>query len=253
MLAELVDKLVGLGRNAARVEVLEVPGSLGRRHYVRNGESLSIVTRESRPQKTEFLDLADFAAAVKHCPEPEVHVHRGGVYALTDRGDRFDRVSLELEETRRMGALRSLSTGWSGSPKQAMLVLRKEFYGTGVEPVIQALSRIDFKRTSSGKSHVEHGRESLGRSVEASVQQADAVPESFVIRLPSIWDTIGLRSIGIELECQLFIDVEDEKIELRVPVDELARAFTNGLVEVRRLVLADLGDFQCSVYLGGEK
>lgn len=107
-------------------------------------------------------------------------------------------------------------------PKDAVKMLRLELHGGNVSHVIQALSRIDFSRTSAGKTDVAHGKESLGRSVEAAVQQADGVPETFTVAVP-VWSAFGFDRYSVQVQFGLYLDLQAQKVELRVLGDEIER------------------------------
>ena len=121
------------------------------------------------------------------------------VYAYLDREDRRERVNVELKESSRFELVQQLQKPRGMQPREAVKLLRLDLHGGNVGHVIQALSRIDFTRTSAGKTDVAHGRESLGRSVEAVVQQADTVPERFTLAVQP-WTTAGFSRYGMQVE-----------------------------------------------------
>ena len=79
----------------------------------------------------------------------------------------------------------------------------------------------------------EHGRESLGKSVEAVVQQADAIPESFTLNFQPLVN-YGLRLIEVSVRVGVAIDHEQQRIVFRLLAD--------GLADARESMLRQLGE-----------
>jgi len=104
--------------------------------------------------------------------------------------------------------------------------------------VITALRQIDFTRTSAGKSHVEHGKESLGRSVEAAVQQADKVPEDFVVRVP-VYTNPGAGAFLVEVRVMLYLDLEGQQVVLQTMPDELEKAHQVAQARLHEALVAN--------------
>jgi hypothetical protein len=191
--------------------------------------------------------IDDLAAALNDkaiAPRPEVYINgRGGdLTAYLDRDERRQSVTVPLAWSKRFTRCVELETkAVSMSPRDAVKFLRYELHGApNLEThVIQPLSRLDFNRTSAGKSHVEHGRESLGKSVELSVQQAENVPREFLIAVP-IWTTPGATRYATNITCGLFLDLEAQLVEFRVLSDECARVLANAVSALREDLAAML-------------
>jgi hypothetical protein len=161
-------------------------------------------------------------------PAPEVYIAPQQVQAFLDRQDRREFVRVKLAETKRFQQVAALQTPKSMQPKDAVKMLKLELHGGNVAHVIQALSRIEFTRTGTGRTNVEHGKESLGRSVEAMVQQAKDVPEQFTLAVP-VWSTSGFSRFSVNVEFGLYLDLEAQTVELRVLADEIERVRNQAL------------------------
>lgn len=239
MLAEFVAKIATLAQEAKSVEFHTQP-SLPGVVFVRHGDQL---LREDVPAARRAHTLASFADLVQALvdkaigPAPEVYVAAGSIVALLDRAKRTERVTVPLQDSARFRLACSLQKPQSFQPKEAVKLLRYEFHDGGVEAVAEALSHVDFERTSAGRSHVEHGKESLGRAVEAKVQQAENIPKTFSVEMP-IWTTAGFDGYGPSIMFGLFLDLDDSRVELRVLSDEIERARNAALLNVA----ADLRD-----------
>lgn len=240
MLAEFLDRIVGLARGANRLEFQTV-ASIPRKVFRRNGDLVDELDVPPPERSHSLVGYADFVAAVSDATmakAPEVYVGKGKVVALLDRGDRRETVSVDLMPSKRFQQCMLLeSQPVKLQPRLAVKFLRFELHGGNVEHVITALSRVDFTRSSAGKQHVDHGRESLGKSVEAAVQQAENVPKDFVVAIP-IWTNPGFDRYSANIAFGLDFDFESETVVLRVLSDECTRV-TNLAV---RAVVSDLQD-----------
>lgn len=249
MLAEFLDRLVGLAKSAHKVDVHNIP-QLPRTVFIRVGDVLHEHDVPPPWRQHDLAGLGDLVAALTDkgiAPRPEVYVSPREVVALLDRDDRRERITVRLEETKRWQLIAALQTPRAMQPKEAVKLLRLELHGGNVEHMIQALSRIDFVRTSSGRTNVEHGRETLGRSVEAAVQQANDVPKDFQLAVP-VWSTSGFSRFSVNVQFGVYLDLEGQAVELRVLADEVERARNQALAAVVDELRAQLDGVQ--VFLG---
>lgn len=250
MLSEALQYLVGLGQQARAVEVIKV-GAFPDHVFVRVGSELQKLDAPPDRRNHHVGGMADFIEGVQSMARQEsaaqVFVSEKEIVALLDANDRRDRITLSLQTTTRFARARLLEAQpYSFEPRAAVKFLRLEMHSANVEPIIQSLRRLDFQRTSSGRSAVEHGRESLGKSVEAVVQQAGDIPESFSIIVP-IWSNQGAQKQAT-IDVGVFLDLEAQKVELRVLADEIARVLVQGT----NALAADLREAlpQSQVYVG---
>ena len=225
MLAEFVKELVGLGQKAKQVE-FHTHDKLPRLVFARYGDSLNVHDVPPTERDHALLGFDDLVAAIGDtsiAKAPEVYVGADYVVALLDRADRRERVYVKLEQSKRFAQCVKLeATPAKLQPRDAVKMLRFELHGGNVDHVVQALSRIDFVRSSAGKTDVAHGRESLGRSDAAAVQQADNVPKDFALAVP-VWSTHGFSRYTVQVEFGIYLDLEAQVVELRVLPDEIKR------------------------------
>lgn len=147
---------------------------------------------------------------------------------LDDDAHRCSRIDMPIRVSEQFERLES-DLPRSGMSQRGMIsFLRSGFTGSQVSALIAKLRRIDFTRKSDGKSIQEHGRESLGRSVEAVVQGVEEIDDRFTIEVP-FFAFSGFRK-AYKIEVLLDIDVQEEKFSLCVSPDqiELARAEALG-------------------------
>lgn len=188
-----------------------------------------------------FADLVAIAKDVKVAREPEVYHSHDQVVVILDRDGRREAVKMPLERTDRFASLLRLTKpgGRSFGPAEAVKFIRFELHGVGADALCAAIRKLDFTRKSNGERTVEHGRESLGRSVEAAVQAPQQVPEEFIAEVP-IWSVSGLRNIKAKVRVGVYLDVNDESIELVPLADEISGALEAAQGELHARLATEL-------------
>lgn len=234
MLAEFLNGIVNLAKGANAVSFHtndQVPDTV----FIRHGDQLLEKATPPPKRRHALAGFDDLVAALKDpdiAPDPEVYLDKGGVTVLLDRSERRETVRVALAESTRLLICRTFEAQpKTMQPREAVKLLRLELHSGRHDHVIQALSRIDFTRSSAGKSHVDHGKESMGRSVEAAVQQADSVPKDFEVAVP-VWTNPGFSRYSVNVKFGLFLDLDNQAVELRVLSDECSRVVTQTLAAV---------------------
>ncbi len=94
-------------------------------------------------------------------------------------------------------------------------LLRHNFRDGGdeVDALIPKLRKLEFRRRNDGRAEVQHGKESLGRSVEQSVQAVEDLPEDMRVMV-RIYDEPSITVAPCFVLCQLLIDVAKETFRL---------------------------------------
>lgn len=191
-----------------------------------------------------FDDLLQAAQTRELAPRPELYVEFDSVQLLLDRDDRREGYDLPLARTERWTTVESWGVRpWEGTPAEAARILRFQLPDLGAEAEVlaQALSRVDFKRTSTGTTIAQHGRESLGRQVEAVTQQADQIPPEVTLHLP-VYQVRGLREVVVDVRVGVWLQPEQEKVRLVPLADELAAAREVATATVASLLRRALVD-----------
>lgn len=240
MLAEFLNKVAEMAKSAHSVQVVNVEG-IPDEVLIRRGDE---VTWKERPaprrahRLTSFVSLCELVRNPRIAPHPEVFHDGVRIVVVLDGEKRREFATLDLAQTERFGLVQKLS-GMLLEVPAAVKLIRFDLHGIGADALVASLRRIDFTRKGTGAHSVEHGRESLGRAVEASVQQADQVPEQFVASVP-LYTTEGLRSIVAALRVGVFLDVQAERVQLRPLADEISTALEVARVQVHELLVAAL-------------
>jgi hypothetical protein len=241
MFAELIQKIQGLAVEASAATIVrddDLPGKA----WLQFGGTVQEVAVPPVPRAHVVYDLESLIAALaddRICPDPEVFVASGSVRAVCDRDDRHEYVILEMPISQRFETLQAIEKGQRFTQREAIRLLRYGLHGcVGIDRVLAGLRRLDFKRTSSGKSHIEHGAESLGRSVEKSVQRAEEIPDQFSVHA-RVYAAHGC-SVVAEIQVGLELDLESEAVILQTLPDELATARQKALREVAENIRVSL-------------
>lgn len=225
MLAELISSIRGLSVKANEPKIIEVGGVDAKRWITQDGTMLEVPIPAPR-RHHKIRSLNDLTAALVDpviAAAPEVYFSPKSITAVLDRNTRRDTITLEVEYSERWAEIERLAKGVALSSKEAVHYLRHQMHGEEVAEVLSGVRRIQFDRSSTGKRTVEHGRESLGRSVEEQVQNADKIPEYFVLHAFPARNQ-GLRGIEVSVRIAVTIDFDNEKIVFRALADEVENA-----------------------------
>lgn len=243
MLAEFLNTFAGYVRGALGTECV-THKALPEMVFVRQG--VTHTEYEVPPaRRTHFVH--GYADLIAVCADPmavtpEVFHEHSGIMIHLNREDRRDTVGMSLVESHRFKVLRELQAKDPMTQQEAIRLLRFGLHGTGVDKVIAALRRMDTTRRSDGQSTVEHGRESLGRSVEAAVQNADQIPEAFQVSTP-VFINPGLADLTIvTVWCGVLIDLtcNPVRIEIKPLADEISNAFIRAQEAIGARLARDL-------------
>lgn len=244
MIAEAIDRIQKLAHDASRTQILaneDLPGVV----FLRHGDELREIQVPPPRRFPAVLTLTDLVAMLMHAdfPRSEVYVSHGQVEAFLDRDDRRETVVLPLAKTARLERIEALMAEPALTQSAAIKMLRFELYGPHAASLVTALRRVDFTRKSTGGRTVEHGKESLGRSVEAEVQQAGDIPDEFRVTLP-VYQGVGFEA---SFTVGLHLDLAAERIELIPRADEVEAARLAVLGQIRELVAEKVG---CPAFIG---
>lgn len=252
MFSEALSYLVKLGQQANAIEKVHLSN---RKFLIRQGSAHSIMDVEPDPRNhfVEGVDslmtvvsklIAAESLAMVFVGEDKIVVHLDGAL-------RSDVVTMRFIPTPQLLAVRSLLAS-KVKQKDLVRVLREQLAGCCPVSLLPIIRRLDFKRASDGRSHVSHGKESLGRSVEAVVQSTEGeIPETVWFELPAYIDFS--MSTQISFESALTVDATEEHFAFgsvgSTFANELQRLRLEYVTYIKNELLA-LGCTNCSVVLG---
>lgn len=251
MLAEFVNKIQEMARAAIGVSTQKVDG-FPNEVFVVQGGSYTRVPLPPPMRKQALYTLTDLVTYLKDAaiaPAPEVYHNHQGVTAYLDAATRTEIVLVSYAMTKRAEHLFAMAASRKTfSVKDLVRFLRHDLdVSSGT---IGAFRTIDFERKGTGTNTVVHGRESLGRSVEAKVQNAESIPESFVV------ETTLFRNRGFDYDIKVMVDVEiesdQERISLSVKADDLNEEVEKVHAAIGLDLRGKLGD-KVNVFFGGSR
>lgn len=178
-----------------------------------------------------FTKFADDDSATVWCSKK-------GVEVVIDSNDRIERLCLPLSFSDQMIA--SMKLPRSFSQRDLVLFLKRDMAGAIDPAVITPFRQLDFTRSDRTSGIARHGDESLGRSVQAAVSQANEIPEFLTInvRVFSNPDIVFRASIVLSVD----IDPQRGVIDLTPLPDEIVNAFEAAEDHVVTAVSDQLGD-----------
>jgi len=238
MLAEFFDRLRALSVEANGLSVKtisELPESV----FVREGAShrvISVPPTRRHHTVNNVLGLTNAVLSMAKDGETTQLFHDvTRVVAHLDMHDRRDTMGLPLCMSAAYNALCTLAEGRRFSPKDAVNFLRFELPETGadVDALAAVLQNVKHQTRIDGGAIVQHGRESMGRSVEAEVSNSDRIPQEVVVRCSAYCnlELVDATQVSVLVGVILHADTaasRDDLIELRIIGDSLDHAMESA-------------------------
>lgn len=220
MFKELVDRLVELGERNASGRVIATPAEPSHTYCLQKPDGSLEYVRATPPKRSHYAsDVATLAAIVKRFAEQGKHIvsvwySQQGVLALLDDDDRHDRAILPLSLSSFVVALRKLehTRTWL-TQVEFIQLLRITLAGClSSSNILSSVRSVKFRQLAQGERDVQHGKVSLGKSLEAELNGASTIPEEM-----SLWVPIfpGVVDAAIMIPVALDVDPVAEKFLLQ--------------------------------------
>lgn len=254
MLDKLFQSICDLARASDRASVINVEGVRSKVLLDSGGVLREWVDVEpfSCSSTVETLeDIAGLALDKSVCPNPEMYYNKKGVHLVQDRETRRDApIRMLLHPSDRWMALRHLEAHDETvrDQNEAIRFLRFKLTGVDVDPLIRVLRSVDFSRKNDGRKTVEHGRESLGASVEAKVQGTEDIPEDLGISVAPFTNP-GCRGT-VRVQMGIHIDVQKAGVIMAPLADEMTIGLDFAVDAVGNSLRALLIEEKVPVYSG---
>lgn len=248
MLTDFLKLIQDTAVKAAGASVVQVPGE-GRTAYLVHGNSVDAVVVPPPDRNHRLLSIASLMELAGGHAEGAVFHSDEKVVLVLDQEDRREFATVTLAKSAPFATLQKIAacaTGGTAFNQQALVrLLRHDLRNAGVEHVLAAVRRIEFKRTGSGKGEVQHGRESMGRAVESEVQGVGDIPEFFNATVP-VYTTPG-ADFHKTVFCTLEIDAPNERFVILPDADSLAAAINEAQADLHAALD---GELEIPVYFG---
>jgi hypothetical protein len=259
MLKELFESI---GKTAVKAEgqrIFTAAAEPKHRYYL-SDENGALTAVESGPEPRHHVAggmevIVDFAKRF-HSPAegdgmPAIWYSRGGIVCLIDDGTRRDRVDMPLKLSKQMEVLLCLE-GKRGGLKQAELIklLRIEFADalSQAEGLVDLVRRVKFTVGAQTETEVRHTKTSIGRSLEAEITGASAIPENVTLE-PRIFAS-GFPNIRRRIVCALDVDPQIEQFFLTPLAGETENALFDAESVIGDKLEELLGEVEVPVYYG---
>lgn len=243
MLAEFVKSIAEMATARREPKVVELPGH--RFLLVQPDGSTEAFASPRRDVADNAADLDGFVSLLGNYSvmlegEPIVFIGAAtsgiGIVAIRgfcDSEFRRDSVTLALNPSAALLAVQQMMQ-WQ-KPKEFVNAFRDKLFDCSEPDLLGKLRSIDFRRKNDGSRSIQHGSESLGRSVEAVVQsRAGELPEFTKLVIP--WFEHEDFVTRQELTVCLDINATDEVMRLVPRGDSLALANQRALQAVKAIV-----------------
>lgn len=256
VIQEAIAKIQQLADEARQPHVLKPAQEPGHVYYLVEGDEAHLKFAEPPPRDHRVADLPTLAELCLRFASDERPVAlwygKGGVEAIFDDDEgRRDRARLALTPSRQMAVL----SQWASELKwleqtHLVRVLRAVFpHAFASAGVVDVFRRLKFRQASSGEKVVEHGRASLGKSIEAELTGASSVPEELQFHVPAFCEG-GFRIMCL-IPCVVEIDPAAERIAIMPTAGALDAAWDDVEQELGARVLAAVeGAEHVHVYRG---
>lgn len=179
-----------LADEAAGPTVLAIPGQVGHKVKIWANGKLEDVVLDPKPRchsLSSLKALLDFGTNVtdgKHGkgPSPVAWMNHDGISIVVNDADRRDMASLTMPITPQFQLLNSGNTAQPRSQADFVKFLRIEMDGTLPDKTLLSLLReMKFENNTAGNANIQHGRESMGKSIEAQVLGLSSIPEEITV------------------------------------------------------------------------
>ncbi len=229
---------------AAGVDIKPIPGDPDHVVISQNG---AYEIRSVPPARIahKVLSLDDLVCFVKKFEEQEeeerpktIWHDRDRVVVLLNERDRRDCVEFALVPSEALKLLRALETPGNQAIFQAAFVrmLKIDF---GVNAALVAIFRtLDFKRGDEAHGDIQHGRESLGKSVQAAVQGTAAIPEDLILNVP-LYSSVG-EDTPYQIRCAVEINPIQNTFKLTPFPNELETVIHAHQATIHDRLVTDL-------------
>lgn len=180
-----------------------------------------------------FIELAGAVKDQKHGPAlPVIWLGENSVELVIDDPTRRDRAALPLETTPQFKTLESLKGITQLKQADLVRVLRVALAGCLPQGngLLGLVRNLKFRNDAAGMGNLQHGRESMGKTIEAEVLGTDALPEEVTFHA-RVFDLPECR-VARPVTCALEIDPHTQTFRLTPLPLQLEEALEAELSEI---------------------
>ncbi|MGD0040327.1 MAG: hypothetical protein ABSE84_07930 [Isosphaeraceae bacterium] len=229
--------------DAQKAEIIPLPGD-GRKALVRIGTTVQehAIAPPCRQHAVETVEaLASYARKLT-TPAAAVVWHDGQEITLVlDDADRRDFVKLSLKPAPQFQAAQGLSAMAAPISQEELIALLRHKLGAPKD-LVSVFRSVDFQRTDGAQANLQHGKNTLGKQVNAQLVGADRVPEEITLTIP-VFTNCGLNT---PYPLKLNVDVDVVRCQFRLVVvpgglDDLMDRAQEAIAKSLTTLLKDSG------------
>lgn len=182
---EALELIQQTAQKAQAPQVIPVPGELRLCRVVMNGQTAMYAVPPTPREHTiqSIADLIEYANQEWIKTRSVVWHEEGEVVLVIDDEDRHDTIRFFLTRTIQAGKLFELANRLQWFDQLAFVrMLRLDLR---VDPtIVGKFRRLDWSQGTTASQEAMHGRDRLGKQIQAEVRGIDELPEEIVVRVP---------------------------------------------------------------------
>lgn len=207
--ADAIAAIVALNDKAHRVVFLQRPGDPKHVvHLLKADGSIEAQAVEPAPLAIGLETPEAFIAYASQIKNPEnaiILFSEERILLFLDAGERRDRAVCSLTFSPQFEFFKTNACAQWRSQREFVRLLRIDLNGCLLGSNLLELTRqIKWKTRDDGGGAIQHGRESMGRTIEEELYGEGAIPEEVIVKLP-VWEEATLAvtvSVAVELNAQ---------------------------------------------------
>lgn len=248
MLQEAIEYVVNEARKSKDARVIEVRHEPDGVYYLQKPDgTVERIMAEASHRRHTAMDLS---AVVEFFQENKsqaarIWYSRDRVVCVLDDDTRRESVTLNLELSPQIKRLQQLegTSGGSMDQRAIVLMLRTTFRRClgRTDNLLGLLRSIRFSGVSTGEGVVEHGKSSIGKTLQQELKAASELPEYVTLDVP-VFTHPSLAIKFFPIECALEPDAAECKFKLLPLPGEIERAVADGETMIAQLIGIAVGD-----------
>jgi hypothetical protein len=202
-------------------------------YHIRLGDKIMTIARPAESRQHRVYDVPSFCATVDTFEETACSVwhSHGQIVAILGDATRRDRVTLGLDESAQLMALRD----YDGKPLDqrsfcSMLKLRLDI----PETFVGQFRRLDWRHEKEASGTADRGKDRMGISISDEVNGVADLADSLVLEIP-IYDLANLP-YRYKIACHIEIDAAQQKLAVVSKPDAIKTAVDQAQFDIGKLL-----------------
>ncbi len=248
MLKDLFDALTQHAEKAMTPVVIHPEGEPDHNYLVAMPDGgMEWFEADPAPRLHNAFDLATVARWASQGAKPSPWCSRRGVVLVLDDDTRRDVVRLDLVESPQLATLRALEERKPAFDQKAFArLLRIDLAGCLASPnLLQSVKQVKFSVLKGLEGEASHGKESIGKTLQAELKGANAVPEEAEVVLP-VWSGQA-HPTRYCVRCAVEIDVIGERFQLIPFPGAIEDAFCRAEAALLARLAEELAQNDCDI------